>query len=388
MTRDIVKVREVRMIYLDHAATTPMRQEALDAYHEVAKNFYGNASSLHDIGTKANDVLQTCRTQLAKLINGSPEGIYFTSGGTEANILAVKSLIDGNKDRGNHLITTEVEHSSLYHLFKQLEKEGYSVTYLSIDASGGIDIDELKDALQDNTILASIHHGNAEIGVIQNIAAIGQILHEANVIFHTDCVQTFGNIPINVQANFIDSLSVSSHKIYGPKGTGMCYIHPNVSWIEQVENTTHENGFRPGTVDVPSIVAFTAAAELIVSEMEIHHNNYQELRNNLITKLSKLNKDLKVEGSNLEQQLPHIVGLSFAQLQGQYIMLECNRYNIAISTGSACQVGKQSPSRTMKSMGKSDEQAAQFVRLSFGKETEEKDINEFVNVMNKILDYV
>src|SRR5699024_7632453 len=132
-------------------------------------------------------------------------------------------------------------------------------------------------------------------------------------------------------------------------------------------------------------VAFTAAAELIVSEMEIHHNNYQELRNNLITKLSKLNKDLKVEGSNLEQQLPHIVGLSFAQLQGQYIMLECNRYNIAISTGSACQVGKQSPSRTMKSMGKSDEQAAQFVRLSFGKETEEKDINEFVNVMNKIL---
>jgi len=373
------------VVYLDYAATTPIRQEVLDAYQKAAKRFYGNPSSLHDIGTKANDLLNACRIQLSKIINGNPDGIYFTSGGTESNILAIKSLIDGNKEKGNHLITTEVEHSSLYNLFKQLEQEGFDVTYLPVDVSGELHVDQIKNAVRDNTILASIHHGNAEIGVVQNIAEIGKLLHERDVIFHTDCVQTFGNIPIDVQTSYIDSLSVSSHKIYGPKGTGMCYMNPNANWKEQIAGTVHEKGFRPGTVDVPSIAAFATAAELMIAEMEAQQSKYRSLRNYLNAKLSELGGMIKIEGS-VNEQLPHIVGLTSAHLQGQYIMLECNRYGIAISTGSACQVGNQAPSRTMKSMGKSEEEAQQFIRLSFGKETEETDIDQFVKAMYELFD--
>lgn len=372
------------MIYLDYAATTPMRIEALNAYKEAALKFYGNASSLHDIGTKANDILNICRMSLAKLINGTSDGIYFTSGGSEANILAVRSLLRGNKHKGNHIITTEVEHSSLFYLFNELEQAGYEITYLPINEVGKICLRELKDSIKDSTVLVSIHHGNPEIGVMQDLQAIGKILHEAKVIFHTDCVQTFGNEMIDVQENYIDSLSISSHKIYGPKGTGMCYISPKVNWKPVIENTSHEKGFRPGTVDVPNIVAFTTAADLIVSEMDKNNKHYKNLREYLIAKLFKIENKVRIVGSS-HQQLSHIVGLTISQLQGQYTMLECNRHGIAISTGSACQVGMQSPSRTMRSMGKSIEQAQQFIRVSFGRSTTKKDLEKFTNILREIL---
>ena len=379
------KSEGIQLIYLDYAATTPMSSEALHVYNEAVKKYFGNASSLHDIGTKANDALTICRRQLAMFLNGEEKGIYFTSGGTEANVLAILSLIKGNKKKGNHLITTKVEHSSLFNLFQQLEKEeGYEVTYLSVDTSGFICLDELQKAIRPTTILASIHHGNSEIGTMQSIKQIGEILHQSGVIFHSDCVQTFGEIEIDVIASKIDSLSVSSHKIYGPKGTGFCYISPKVNWKMQINNTTHEDGFRAGTVDVPSILSFTTAAQQMMQTMEKRQEKYKMLRDRLITYLNEKTDKVIVEGS-MEHQLAHIIGLSFLQVQGQYIMLECNRYGIAISTGTACQVGMQSPSRTMLAIGKAESEAKQFIRISLGKMTTESEIDQTIEVLERIL---
>lgn len=384
MTRHLREVGKKQVIYLDYAATTPMSEDALYVFNEAVKKFYGNPSSLHDIGSQAKGVLDVCRTQWQGMINGEENSIYFTSGGSESNILAILSLVDGNIDKGNHLITTEVEHSSVYHAFKKLEKDGFDVTYLPINNEGLICLKQLQNAIKQETVLASIHHGNSEIGVVQQITEIGEVLHENNVIFHTDTVQTFGELLIDVKASKVDSLSVSSHKLYGPKSTGMCYINPNVKWGMQIEGTTHEGGFRPGTVDVPSILAFTTAAQQVMKEMDAQQAKYKRLRARFVSGIKRMTNKVIVEGGGANQ-LPQIIGLSFLQVQGQHIMLECNRYGIAISTGTACQVGQQSPSRTMMSIGKTAEEAMQFVRISFGKMTTESEVDDAVRVLTKII---
>ncbi|MCH1625709.1 IscS subfamily cysteine desulfurase [Fredinandcohnia quinoae] len=372
------------MIYLDYAATTPIKREVLHVFNEVSMNYFGNPSSLHDIGSEAMKLLELCRKELADKMNGESDGIYFTSGGSESNILAIRSLVDAYKDKGHHLITTATEHSSVFHLFKQLESEGFSVTYLSVDEYGHIRLDELKKAINQRTILASIQHSNSEIGTIQPVEEIGRILNENGIIFHCDCVQTFGKVPINIKKYHIDSLSISSHKIYGPKGVGACYINPTLLWKAQLPDTTHENGFRPGTVNVPGIAAFTTAAQIIYSEMQENIKKYRALRNRMITLIQDLNLGIMVEGHG-DEQLPHIVGLSIPGIQGQYVMLECNRYGIAISTGSACQVGQQKPSKTMMAIGKSTDEAKQLIRISFGDQTVESEIEKVVDVLHSIV---
>ena len=372
------------MIYLDYAATTPMSEDVLNVYLQAAKKYYGNPSSLHDVGSEANELLTVCRKQFAKMISGEEDGVFFTSGGSESNILAIRSLIERHKDKGNHLITTEVEHSSVYNLFKQLEDEGYEVTYLSIDHQGHIDIDDLKMSLTDKTILASIHHGNSEIGAVQDIPEIGLMLKENGTIFHTDCVQTFGKIPLDVKACHIDSLSIASHKIYGPKGVGLCYINPHTIWTPQQKGTTHEKGFRPGTVNVPGILAFTNAAQEITSHIQESEEKYQKLRHKLLEHIKQIDHHITVFESN-STQLPSIMGMTISGIQGQYVMLECNRSGIAISTGSACQVGKQNPSRTMLSLGKTKDEAKELIRLSFGIDTTEAHIEKTINTLEQII---
>ena len=371
------------MIYLDYAATTPICREALDVYNQMATTYFGNASSLHDMGTKAEQALLLCREKLADIINGQGEGVYFTSGGSEANHLAIRSLIKGNEAKGKHLITTEVEHASLYELFKQLEKEGYDVTFLKVDQHGQIQLEELKQSIRNDTILASIQHANSETGVIQPMKDIGGILQEKNVIFHTDAVQTFTKIPIDVDAYQIDSLSIASHKIYGPKGVGACYIRPDVKWKSVQEGATHESGFRMGTVDVPGVVAFATAAEI---NERIAHNEYermQRLRDVFIEKVTTLIKGIQIE-EHTSQQMPGIIGLTSDRVQGQHIMLECNRHGIAISTGSACRVGETEPSRTMLAMGKTKDIANGFFRLSLGKQTTKEELNQAIQVLHDI----
>lgn len=372
------------MIYLDYAATTPMSEEALYVFNEATKRYFANPSSLHELGTLANDALEVSRSSWAEMIGGIKEGVYFTSGGTESNQLALLSLIEGNKGRGNHLITTEVEHSSIYNLFKKLEKEGYEVTYLGINGDGQINITDLKKAIRPSTVLASIQTVNGETGYIQPIKEIGSLLHEQGILFHTDSVQAFGNVDIDVMHTYIDALSIASHKIYGPKGIGMSYINPRVNWISQIPNTTHENGFRPGTVDVPAILSFTRAAQQAHKDSDKNTNKMLYLREYLVEQLRSQAIKFNIYESK-KAQLPQIIGLSFEKLQGQYIMLECNKYNIAISTGSACQVGQQSPSRTLLSLGTSIDEANQLVRISLGKITSTEEIDILIKALINIV---
>lgn len=372
------------MIYLDYAATTPTSDEALNIYNEVAKNMYGNPSSLHDVGTTANNLLELCRNELATILNGQSEGVFFTSGGSESNILAIRSLIRAHRYKGNHLITTVTEHSSIINLFKQLECEGFVVTYLPVDHYGQISIEELVEAVQPNTILASIHYVNSEIGTIQPVKKIGPILRQKGIIFHSDCVQAFGKIPIDMITDSIDSLSISSHKIYGPKGVGAVYLNPAIKWESVFPNTTHEKGLRPGTINVPGIAAFVTAAKQVCTDLEKERQRLAELRQLFVDGLKSLNQKTTIEG-HYKDQLPNIIGLSINGIEGQYTMLELNRYQIAISTGSACQVGKQTPSKTMIAIGKSPEVAKQFIRLSLGKFTTKEDIDYTISSLKELM---
>ncbi|KAA0549259.1 aminotransferase class V-fold PLP-dependent enzyme [Bacillus sp. BGMRC 2118] len=371
------------MIYMDYAATTPIREEALAAFIDASNNYYGNPSSLHDIGSKASQLLENCRSELAKLIGGHEEGIFFTSGGSESNILGIRSLLKGTDKQGKHLITTQIEHSSVLNLFKQLEDEGYTVTYLGVDSYGQIDLQELTLAITEETLLASIHHANSEIGTVQPIQEIGAILKKHGVLFHTDTVQTFGKIPVHVLDSHIDSLSISSHKIYGPKGVGACYMNPAVKWRPYFEHTSHEKGFRPGTVNVPGIVSFLYAAQLIHQEMDENHQKLSQLGSKLISSINERALPIQIEGHPINR-LSNIIGAIIQGIEGQLTMLECNRRGIAISTGSACSVGKQAPSKTMIATGKDPQTAKQFVRFSIGKHTTEEDIETVLQVLTDI----
>ncbi|ABO67877.1 Aminotransferase, class V [Geobacillus thermodenitrificans NG80-2] len=329
-------------------------------------------------------MLTLCRRELAAMINGEAEGIYFTSGGTEANVLAIRSLIAAHRHKGNHLITTEVEHASLYHLFQQLETEGYAVTYLPVDRFGRIRLADLERAITPQTILASIQHANSEIGTIQPLADIGRLLRARGILFHSDCVQTFAKIQLDVKAMAIDSVSISAHKVYGPKGVGAVYIDPHLHWKPVFPGTTHESGFRPGTVNVPGIVAFLTAAKQLYERMEGEQTRFEQLRRRLLDAIAAKQLPIAVEG-HPSCRLAHIVGLSVTGFEGQLVMLECNRAGIAISTGSACQVGLQAPSRTMLAVGKTPEEAKQFVRVSLGTSTREIEIDQLISTLEQFI---
>ncbi|WP_110111473.1 IscS subfamily cysteine desulfurase [Bacillus sp. CGMCC 1.16541] len=371
------------MIYLDYAATTPMCKEALDVYQKVATLYYGNTNSLHDYGTEAAQLLELCKEKVAGWLNGETECVYFTSGGTESNYVAVQSLLHGSIHKGKHIVTTKLEHSSLLNLWTHLEQEGYSITYLPTDSYGLVSIHELERAIRQDTVLVAIQHVNHEIGTIQPIKAIGHLLKEKGVLFHCDCVQSFGKLPIDVKAANISSLSISSHKLYGPKGVGVLYLNPYTNWKSVYHSKSTTQSLRPGTVNMPGIAAFVTATEQVMKKMTEEHERYQHLFSYLNQCLHGLTDFVHVEGYH-SHHLPSIVGLTFASVQGQYVMLQCNRYGLAVSTGSACQVGQQSPSSTLLSIGKTTEEAKRFVRISFGKETTDYHIDQFVMTLKKL----
>ncbi|MFD0768165.1 IscS subfamily cysteine desulfurase [Bacillus sp. CGMCC 1.60114] len=366
------------MIYMDYAATTPMSKEALETYTKAAEHYFGNEQSLHDIGGTASSLLQSCRQAFATMISGKEQGVFFTSGGSESNYLAIQSLL--NTRNGKHIITTPMEHASIRNYFHLLQKQGYEITEIPVDRFGMIQLDALENSITEHTVLASIQHGNSEIGTLQPIAEIGAILQKHNVLFHTDCVQTFGKIPIDVTKMNIDSLSVSAHKIYGPKGVGACYINPQVRWGQVFPGTSHEKGFRPGTVNVPGIASFITAAQHMLKNQQLKMTRLQELRAYFTQQLQAISQEIQIEGHSTSC-LPHIIGVTIKGIEGQYTMLECNRRGIAISTGSACQIGKQEPSKTMLAIGKEYEEAKQYVRFSFGHQTTTEHIDATIHAL-------
>ncbi|OZM58014.1 cysteine desulfurase [Lottiidibacillus patelloidae] len=375
------------MIYLDYSATTPVSEKALEIFNTVSKEYFGNPQSLHDIGSNANRLLEVCRKELSSMIHGHPNGIYFTSGGTESNILAIRSLLKGSSPEKKHIITSKVEHSSILNTMEALANEGYHITYLPVNCDGEIELERLKKEIKPTTALVCLTHVNSEIGTIQPIKEIGAYLKMVDIPLHVDAVQSFGKVDVNVAEANVASLAISSHKIYGPKGVGACYVNPQIAWKPLLPNTNHEGGFRAGTVNVPGIAAFVTAAGEVIEAMPEEVKRYDLLRKLFIKTVADENKDIKIEEHpSKHKQLPTIIGLRLKGIEGQYVMLECNRQGIAISTGSACQVGLNTPSKTMLALGRSKEEANEFIRISLGRETTEEQIKKVAIVLSDIYD--
>lgn len=369
------------MIYLDYCATTPISDRSLDVFIRASKNFYGNSNSLHDEGEKARLLLEQARNTIATFINGDEKGIFFTSGGTEANQIVIQSLLKGHK---GHIITTSIEHPSVTNTFLKLQAEGFTVTFLDVNPYGEVEIETLEKALRNDTLLVSIGHGNSEIGTIQPLNQIGSLLKEKGILFHSDCVQTYGKVKIDVEELHLDSISISSHKIYGPKGVGAGYISPKVPWKSIVPNTSHENGFRSGTVNVPGVAAF---AEATIERSEQYRNEQDRLRvlaKKLVDSLQTTFDFIHLVGHPLNRLSNHI-SLRISGIEGQYILLELNKANIAISTSTACNLTKQNESQTMLQLGYSKDEAREVFRISLGKDTTEEHIQKTIHTIEKII---
>ena len=369
------------MNYFDYAATTPLHPEAANVYVKLAQQCYGNTSSLHEIGAEAQNMLTYCRQQIAEMLNVNSTGIYFTSGGTESNLLSIISLAKANRHKGNHIITTAGEHPSVDSAMTYLQEEGFTVTVIPFTREGVVDLDLFQKALTAQTILASVQHINPEIGTIQPLEQIAAILRERNILLHSDCVQSFGKVDVKPVARLVDSLTISSHKIYGPKGVGMVYIHPRHRLIPVFPGLVNESGFRGGTVNVPGIAAFATAAVYANDSVE-QSKSFRRLRDVFLKKVALHNKWFTVyQASHEARQLPHIIGLSVKNVEGQLIMLELNRRGFAISTGSACQVGQQQTSKAMMALQIDEQKAKEFIRISFGRDTTLENVNDLAECL-------
>lgn len=371
------------MIYFDYAATCPLNKKAADAYLRAATQYFGNSSSLHDYGNNAASLLESCRKRLSTLLGVPADGLFFTSGGTESNYLAIQALLSSRESKGNHIISGMAEHSSISGTIEKLKEEGYRVTLLKFNDKGVINLDEFAAAIQEDTVLVVLQHGNSEIGTLQPLKEIHSLLKGKGILFHSDCVHSFGKVDLKEITPYIDSLSISGHKIYGPKGVGAVYISPQISWKPFYNGATHEKGLRPGTVNVPAIVAMTVAAEELDKERVNHFIHYETLRDKFIRRLSAIESELVIYDFP-ERQLPSTIGLRIRGIEGQWMMLQCNRLGFAISTGSACQVGMQSPSKTMQAMGVEGKEAKEFIRVSLGIETTEVEIEQLAEAIVQI----
>ncbi|GIN96809.1 cysteine desulfurase [Siminovitchia terrae] len=369
------------MKYFDYAASCPLDQEAAEVYVKAASTYYGNSSSLHDVGDQANELLEYSRAQFARFFDVSKDGVFFTSGGSEGNFLAIQTLLTSNVKKGKHIITGMAEHSSVLNSMEKLRQAGWDITMLPFSPDGRIDVGGFRDAVREDTVLASIQHANPEIGTLQPIEEVGQICRENGILFHSDCVQSFGKVDLTTVAHSVDALTISSHKFYGPKGVGAVYLNPALRWDPYVPGTTHEGGFRPGTVNVPGIVAMSAAAEKAVIGLDVYSEHYRELRKEFLNSLDPIQEKCII----YEADLPSTIGIRVAGLEGQLIMNEANLRGFAISTGSACQVSMQTPSKTMVALGVEGKAAKEFTRITLGRETEGEDVRQLGDALVKIV---
>lgn len=364
------------MIYLDYAATSPMTEAAIDAYSQIAKEVYGNTSSLHDAGGKAHFLLEEARAIIANKMGVNRDGIIFTGSGTEGNIIAILSLARAGK--GRHVITSAAEHTSVHAAMNTLEREGFEVTKLSLTSDGVINLDELKGAIREDTVLISIQHVNSEIGSIQPVEEIANIASEHGIPYHVDCVQSFCKLDITQFSQKVDSITVSAHKIGGPKGCGAIYLNPRRRIVHVFPGVTHEKGIRGGTVDTPAIIAMATAVE----QYKYHLEKHWQLRK----RLKEFISDSPIEWieSQEEKQFPSICGLCIPGLEGQYVMLSLNEENICISTGSACDINSASGTKAILAMGHTLSKARQFFRVSFGEGTTEQHIELLGTQLNRL----
>jgi cysteine desulfurase len=376
-------------IYLDNHATTPLDPRVLDAMIPYFTEHFGNAASRnHAFGWAAEEAVEKARKQIASLIGANSKEIIFTSGATESNNLAIKGVAQMYAEKGNHIITAATEHKAVLDTCKHLEKEGVRITYLPVMGDGRIDLDMLREAITDKTILVSIMYANNEMGVIQPVAEIGKICKEKGILFHCDAVQAVGKIPVNVITDGIDIMSITAHKLYGPKGVGALYVrrrNPRVQLTAQMDGGGHERGMRSGTLNVPGIVGLGAACEIAQKEMPQEIARASALRDRLRAKLEANLEETYINGS-LEHRLPHNLNMSFAYVEGESLLMGIN--DIAVSSGSACTSATLEPSYVLKAMGLGDDLAHTSIRFGIGRFNTEEEIDytaeKMIQVVNKL----
>ena len=374
----------MKRIYLDNAATTPTDSRVLNAMLPYFTDGYGNPSSLHAFGQEAKHAVEEARNIIAGFIGANPEEIIFTSGGTESNNFTIKGIAYARRDKGNHIITSKIEHHAVLEPLHFLEKQGFEVTYLPVDEYGLVDPDDVEKAITERTILISLMHANNEIGTIQPISEIGKLARRREIYFHTDAVQTFGHLPINVDELNVDLLSASGHKLYGPKGVGILYVRKGVRISPFMHGGDQEQGRRATTHNVPGIVGFGKAVQLAKEEMGREIEQLTFLRDTLIKgildgiELSRLNGHPK-------QRLPNNVNVSISYVEGESMLLNLDMEGIACSTGSACTSSSLEPSHVLAAIGIPRELAHGSLRFSLGRQTSEDDIGYVLSVLPGIV---
>jgi cysteine desulfurase len=367
-------------VYMDNHATTPVDPRVLDAMMPYFTEKFGNAASRnHSFGWAGEEGVENARAQVAKLINASPKEIIFTSGATESNNLAIKGVAEMYREKGNHIITQVTEHKAVLDTCKRLEKYGYEVTYLPVEKDGRINLDDLRRAITPKTILISIMYANNEIGVIQPIEEIGKIAKEKGVFFHVDGVQAAGKIPIDVQRDGIDLLSISAHKLYGPKGVGALYVrrkNPRVQLSAIIDGGGHERGMRSGTLNVTGIVGLGKACEICQQEMAAETKKLSGLRDRLKNAIMGQLDECFINGS-MEHRLPHNINISFAFVEGESLLMGIN--DIAVSSGSACTSATLEPSYVLKALGVGEDLAHTSIRFGLGRFNTEEEVDYVVS---------
>jgi len=380
--------RNDQPIYLDYQATTPMDPRVLEAMMPYFTHKFGNSGSRsHAYGWEAEEGTEKARAQVAKLIGADEKEVIFTSGATESNNLAIRGVAEFYKDRKNHIITTVTEHKCVLDTCRHLEQQGFEVTYLPVRKDGLLDLDVLRAAITDKTVLVSVMAVNNEIGVIQPLAEIGRICREKKVFFHTDAAQAAGKIPLDVEALNIDLMSISGHKIYGPKGIGALYVRrkPRVRLVPMIVGGGQERGFRSGTLPTPLCVGLGEAAEICMKEMDVEAKRLKKLQERMLNGLRAKLSDIVVNG-DLEQRIPGNLNISFAYVEGESLMMGIK--NLAVSSGSACTSASLEPSYVLRALGVEEEMAHTSLRIGLGRFTTEHEIDtavdELVRHVNKL----
>jgi len=370
-----------KQIYFDNAATTKVDEKVLKEMFPYFTEDFGNASSQHDVGLKAKEALERSRRVISKAIKANPGELIFTSGGTEGNNLALKGLFFANYPKKNHIITTKIEHDSILQACKWLETQGAKITYLDVDKEGFVSLENIRKAITEKTFLFSIIHGNNEIGTIQDLEAIGKVCRERGVLFHTDACQSFTKVPINVEKQNLDLVTLNSHKIYGPKGVGALYIKAGTKIVPLLHGGGHENKLRSGTENVPGIVGFAKAVD-IASEKDV--KKMEKLRDRLIDGLLKI-ENVTLNGPRGEKRLCNNVNVSFNNIEGEAIGGYLENEKIYTSTGSACMSHTLETSHVLKALGLSPLQSNSSLRISISKYTTEEEVDYFLSKIQGIV---
>ncbi len=375
----------MQQVYLDNNATTPLDPLVFEARKPHYQEEFGNASSTHTYGQKASSALERARSQVAEFIGARPREIVFTSGGTEADNAALRGVATHHRSRGNHILTAATEHSAILHTCEQLEREGFRVSCLPVDREGMISLDQFKEAIEDETTLISIMHGNNEIGVIQPIKEMAAIAREREVLFHTDAVQTVAKIPLNVEELGVDLLSLSAHKIHGPKGVGALYVRSGVSIDPLLFGGSHERSRRAGTLNVPGIVGLGRTAELAKEELKDFNTRVGALRDRLERGILEQIPGTVVNGSKT-RRVPHLTNISFRSIEGEALLISLDFEGVAVSTGSACASGTVEPSHVLTALGGNSQLHKSAIRFSLSRMNTEQEIDYVVSILPKIVE--